>query len=336
MNENNEYSAQKFYEQGLRLVRGTAEELIHAEACFTDAADSGHAEALHELAKMHLGLSRRAVMNGEGSFVVGTEADSDPSEGLDLLRRAAEAGCGAAQRELEKFHTQRSVDHRVGLDGVVYSLDGTVVLRGPRGVREIRLEPNALRIAHDAFAGCLELERINLPSGIVKIGARAFNSCVRLAEVVLPKGIEQIGARVFVNCASLKSVSLPDGIQNVPAGIFEGCVNLKAIRLPQSVERIDSRSFAGCALLEELELPRTVERIEGDAFLGCLILNSVRVFPDGPQFAGQLEAVSFHDVVVDENGGREETVTRVPPTEVARAIVRRTRGFVERPLDDAD
>ena len=61
-------------------------------------------------------------------------------------------------------------------------------------------------IESNAFAGCVYLTEISIPSGVVKIGDSAFMGCESLGEVSIPSSVTVILDGAFFGCDALTNV----------------------------------------------------------------------------------------------------------------------------------
>lgn len=162
-------------------------------------------------------------------------------------------------------------------------------------------ENGSLReIKSHAFAGCVKLNKINIPKGCRAIEAAAFQSCWDLKQVELPDSVRELGQRCFCgsgiesiefpdklmeinneafrDCENLTEVSLPDSLEELGRSIFICCNNLRRVRLSRSkdITAIPDRAFFKCAI-ESLEVPENIIKIEENAFGKCTSLVSVKL-----------------------------------------------------------
>lgn len=130
-------------------------------------------------------------------------------------------------------------------------------------------------IGNQAFAGCVRLESINLPTTLKTIGENAFNDCNRLISIVIPEGVTSIGNYAFNSCELLESVTLPSTLTSIGEWAFQSCSALKSISIPAGVETIGEGAFSSCSVLSSLEIAEGVKHIGKDAFRYCHALRSV-------------------------------------------------------------
>ena len=87
-----------------------------------------------------------------------------------------------------------------------------------------------------AFAGCVNLEKIDLSASKLKtIGDFGFLNCTKLKEISFPNTLEEIGERTFYDCSALLEVVLPESLTLVQGSAFSHCTSLKRIVIPSQL-----------------------------------------------------------------------------------------------------
>lgn len=118
------------------------------------------------------------------------------------------------------------------------------------------------------------------------VGRRAFASCLSLEELSLPSGVTAVGEGVLFGCTSLQNFRLPQSASELPdmalAGVSE-MVDASGL-IHEGVTRIGSYSMAGMNLVTEFTLPASVREIGSGAFegwsaLGLLMAESLQSVP---------------------------------------------------------
>ena len=100
-------------------------------------------------------------------------------------------------------------------------------------------------ISRHAFAGCQNLNRIDIPPMVGEIRRGAFSGCINLIEVSLPAALRTIGANAFNSCNSLTELSLPAKVTTVGPGAFAFCKNLRSLTAPRSLRNIGRDATKG-------------------------------------------------------------------------------------------
>lgn len=107
-------------------------------------------------------------------------------------------------------------------------------------------------ISADAFAGCINLTSIQLPSSVKVIDDGAFNACTALGNISFPSGLMRIGNLAFMNCNSsaFNRVTLPESLEEVGTMAFFNCTQLGgSLTIPSNLYNIQSQAFYGCSRL---------------------------------------------------------------------------------------
>lgn len=135
-------------------------------------------------------------------------------------------------------------------------------------------------IDNNAFYGCNNLASVVLPQGLTSIGEFAFRDCYYLSPIDIPSTVTSIGNSAFSYCTSLQTIRIPEGITVLNNYMFHGCTNLTRIELPTSLSVIGQNAFSECTSLEHLQLPASVTSIGRSAFAECRQLEELILPPD--------------------------------------------------------
>ena len=102
------------------------------------------------------------------------------------------------------------------------------------------------------------------------LGQCAFAGCVNLRAVEIPSTVQTLGNSVFDGCTSLYEVRFRDGsAAQIPAQAFFECASLETVLFENDVTSIGNRAFSGCTSLEYVEIPKSVTTIAASAFDNC-------------------------------------------------------------------
>lgn len=193
-----------------------------------------------------------------------------------------------------------SIPDSIGYDNINYPIThvGKDAFKGYRGLITVSLG-NCLKVIEDnAFEGCVELVKLDMPNsletikgwvfarcgfsvvdisdGVKEIGENAFNSCSTLNSVKIGKSVTTIERSAFSECPALTSVTLGENLKYIKTSAFENCKILSNIILPSSLQVIDSRAFCNTALVS-VSVPSSVVNIDKDAFEWIYSLKEIKV-----------------------------------------------------------
>ena len=157
-------------------------------------------------------------------------------------------------------------------------------------VRELTIGANVSVVGDEAFADCVRLGGITIPSGI-KFGLAPFKNCAMIERAALP-----VAAAGLITKKNLRDVTITDG-QTLPAYAFADCASLARVVLPDGMEAVGTDAFRNCPLAD-VSLPASLTYVGRGAFYGCGGSAEVR-------FRGGLEAwcgISFGDVCANPLG----------------------------------
>lgn len=94
------------------------------------------------------------------------------------------------------------------------------------------LAVEAERIGNYAFAGCGEIESIDLSINTAVIGNNAFENCTSLNDVKLGPALEEIRDYAFIGCSGLSYIDIPGTVSNIGKYILEKCTSLTGFTVP--------------------------------------------------------------------------------------------------------
>ena len=227
------------------------------------------------------------------------------------IRSGAFQGCEKLSRILVDTGNPTFCD----VDGVVFSKDGTRLIRMPEGREEdCYVVPDSVTaVGPCAFAQCKALRKIEIPDSVRDIGYMAFIGCTALRSVRLPQGLEVICHDMFQGCTCLESIHIPASVKVISPGVFVRCTALKSITVapeneaycvedgtlfdkgrhfiikmppretgthyvvPEGVTNIVTGAFSDSTGLESIHIPASVRWILSKAFLECNSLKHISV-----------------------------------------------------------
>lgn len=159
-------------------------------------------------------------------------------------------------------------------DGVLYSKEGTTLVRCPMGKASCTIPSTVTAIGDVAFYGCSNLLGIIIPDKVETIGLAAFGECAKLSSITIPDSVTSIGRDAFSDCIALTSISLPGSISRYFQPYFAGCKNLTTVTCNEGVTSI-SYAFSNLSSLTTVYLPASLREIGKDNFANCVNLKTI-------------------------------------------------------------
>ena len=118
------------------------------------------------------------------------------------------------------------------------------------------IEEGITSIGNIAFAGFVELEKVEILGEITGIGEWAFSGCEKLTEINIPDSVTIIGDGAFWECLSLKNLNMPKNVLEIGKEAFKNCpgFNNADLVLPDTIQKIGLGAFSG-AQIKSLTTP---------------------------------------------------------------------------------
>ena len=209
------------------------------------------------------------------------------------------------------------VDFNLGNKVTKLIIPGTVkkvyeIARDNLNLREVIIQEGVEQLggyniayAYRPFAGCKNLNRVQLPRSLKMIEEGCFNNCSSLKTISLSEGLTKIGSGAFEN-SGLTSVVIPSTVTELSQdafaktslkeatlkcgkdgwgsswggnGLFEGCDKLEKVTLSDQTAKISYGMFRNCTALKSITLPKGLKSIGDDVFKGCTNLMQI-VIPE--------------------------------------------------------
>ena len=94
-------------------------------------------------------------------------------------------------------------------------------LMGDQGV--VILPSTVTAIGEQAFKGCKNITKINIPGGVEVISSGAFRECSALVEVTIGEGVKTISSAAFMLCSNLDSITIPASVTSIADSALSSC-----------------------------------------------------------------------------------------------------------------
>ncbi len=168
----------------------------------------------------------------------------------------------------------------LGLTGSRVESIGKYAFYGLVSMTELTLEGMYLTdIGEGAFAYCLGLTKVVVPTGVKKIGMAAFAICSNIDTLTFAAAeCDDFDewSHVFLMSGKNMKVYFTGDVTTVPSYLFKSA-NVTGVEFPveSRIERIGTHAFGYCSGLTSLVLPDTLVTIESGALYACSGLTSL-------------------------------------------------------------
>ena len=209
------------------------------------------------------------------------------------ISSAAFVGSGDIVASLEYIGVAPNNDMYKSVDGVLYSKDGTELIRYPSGKKDTSytILDGVISINKMCFQNCSNLKSVSIPNTVTEIGFNTFFNCKSLESISIPDSVTKMDYGIFEGCESLKNVSLSNNTYAIRFGTFYGCTSLESITIPSNVKSVEIFAFKGCISLKTLVISEGLTTINSQAFQGCTSLDTVVI----PKSVTTIKRLAFLD-----------------------------------------
>ena len=101
------------------------------------------------------------------------------------------------------------------------------------------------------FAGHAELRSVSIPDTVTDLGEFVFDGCLNLRRVDLPSGLLYLWGYTFCRCG-IEEIVLPDQVRVIPSYAFKDCKRLRKVVCGSGLKKISPWAFGGCEQLAEV------------------------------------------------------------------------------------
>lgn len=219
-------------------------------------------------------ISNTVTSIGEGAFY-----NCQNLKEISISENITSIGDGAFEccNSLTTFNVDPKNELYKAKEGVLFNHDFSTLLAYPSVKGEYIIPDYVKIIGIGAFAGCVDLLSITIPSSVISINEEAFFGCSGLTNISIPESVNNIGEYAFGQCTGLTSIIIPRSIETLSYFLFYRCTGLKSVTIPNSVKEIGGWAFAYCSGLSDIEIPTSVTKIFDWGFGGCSSLTSITI-----------------------------------------------------------
>lgn len=173
------------------------------------------------------------------------------SKSINKINDLAIYGCP----NLQSINVSKDNSWFTSVDGILFSLDKTTLLRYPEGKAETKysIPEGVTSIHNEAFDHALFME-VDIPQTVTSIGSSTFENCKNLQSVLMPESVRTLGDNAFSGCTSLNDIVLSSELTEIKSFTFSRCVNLKEILIGKKVNSISPLAFYLCSSLQKFNV----------------------------------------------------------------------------------
>ena len=151
---------------------------------------------------------------------------------------------------------------------------GNYTFESNKGIKSVRLSPNAHNLPSRMFYECEKLQGISFPNGLLTIGDQAFVECNVINTIVIPDSVISLGSSCFQGIDNLKNLTIGSGLSSISPWAFAG-TGLESVTIPDNIITINSHAFHWCFSLESVTFGENVQTIGDFSFDGNPALSTL-------------------------------------------------------------
>jgi hypothetical protein len=152
---------------------------------------------------------------------------------------------------------------------------------GQKPIQEVGFRPSSRVVTFrmEAFALCINLVSISIPSSVKSLRQGCFRGCEALATVLFApdSSVDAIPSQAFMGCRSLNAIRIPASALALYKQCFAECSALTSVSFEpgSALSEIVGLAFHRCIKLESICLPSSILTVAEHCFDGCLGLRRV-------------------------------------------------------------
>lgn len=169
---------------------------------------------------------------------------------------------------IEQYSFYRSSISSIQLSEKLQIIDSYAFYQS--NLSSIYLPRSVLFVGHHSFAGCPNLNSIQVNCSNSIVENSLFDSCRSLKVVYYDCSV--VPCSCFLNCERLSFVYLDNNVKLVERDSFRSCTSLETVRIGNSLSEIKENAFYSCSSLISMEIPQSIRKIGENAFYGTKFL----------------------------------------------------------------
>ena len=232
-------------------------------------------------------LKRLIISDGDAPVVMKVNAFGASAEArtalksIEYIYMGRNVDASAYTNAEQPFHNMSGLKTLV-IGGNTTTIQGTT-FQGCTALSGVTFENNNVTaIGNSAFASCISLTSIDIPTGVTSIEQSVFNNCQNLRSVTMGDGVTSIGITAFYN-TGLTSFTFPSALTSIGQSAFENSKLAGDIVLPGSLTSIGTQAFSSTQLTG-VSIPASVTSIGQAAFAPIPTLASITLAEGNPGF----------------------------------------------------
>ena len=225
-------------------------------------------------------LKRLIIAPGDAPVVMKVNAFGASAEArtalksIEYIYMGRNVDASAYTNAEQPFHNMSGLKTLV-IGGNTTTIQGTT-FQGCTALSGVTFENNNVTaIGNSAFANCISLTSIDIPTGVTSIEQSVFNNCQNLRNVTMGDGVTSIGITAFYN-TGLTSFTFPSALTSIGQSAFENAQLGGNIVLPDALTAIGTQAFAGTQLTG-VSIPASVTSIGQGAFAPIPTLANITI-----------------------------------------------------------
>lgn len=187
-------------------------------------------------------------------------------------------------------------------------------------IENVIISEKITKISKYVFAGCINLETINLPNSLEIIEDFAFLDCHNLKQISIKEKVNYIGTGAFYNCYMLESIEIaptnlsytsidgvlytktladlilypssknyksfdfPSAIINLSQAAITNNHYLETITTNNNLSKINAENFVNCDQLVEVTISKSVKAISDTTFINTKSLTNINVDSENAKY----------------------------------------------------
>ncbi len=194
------------------------------------------------------------------------------------------------------------------LNGIKVKKIDSYVFSG-KPIEILDIDEGITSIGYMSFVNCYNLTNINIPY-VERLDNYCFAGCSNLEQIELPECLSYVQSGMFVNCRNLKNINVAKGNTKYTSdnGIVYNADRTEIIQyptgkedseftVPEGIEKIGDEAFRSCSNLENIILPQSLKKIGDWSFRD----GNLAGLPFNPISSSAKDVCKIKSIVIPKN-----------------------------------